>query len=180
MARAALVVGPATSPILAFDGSAAPYVDVTNTLVETTIYSLTIPPGTLVTAGNAIEVQLDGDYLHNVASSDSMKVKLNGVTLIDLGATEFANSANRRKWVANIIVQSLGAASQLGRVLAGMSDGTLTDGKFVNGSPAAARSMTLGTQDANASMTLTVTWQSGVASTSVSLRRFGSLARRLA
>jgi hypothetical protein len=115
--------GTTTGPVWSFTAEDSMVIDrdvtmndVVNTTTETTVYSFTVPGGTLST-NRALRVSLIGDYLNNSGGDASFNMRLyyGGVVFGTVGAVAPAN-ANRRSMRGDWLVSAANAANaQVGR-----------------------------------------------------------------
>lgn len=83
---------PSQFPLL---NSQTATVDVTNTLTETNLYSVSLPTNTL-TAGRMLQLNVWGDMLKNAVGTLQIKVKLGATTIFDSAAQTPVTSASRQ------------------------------------------------------------------------------------
>lgn len=151
--------------------------DVVNTTTETTVYSFTVPGGTLST-NRALRLTLIGDYLNNTGSSQDFQFKLKyggtlyGYMLLNAGnqvptdggdfrhslqcewILSAANATNAQASVATIALGAIGTATGGG----GVPFRSYESGR------------TNGTIDSTADQALIVTFQHGAANANLSAR----------
>jgi len=143
-------------------------VDVANTLVETSLYSHSIPAGQLGTTGG-IRLTLTGDLLMNVAGDFTLKVKLGATTAIIQSGVGHTNSATRYSW--KLVIDFLNNAD------AAIQKWHLDFGAFVNFILTSTTFGLLGqkvgasTEDTSSARTIDVTIEWAVANASLSFRK---------
>ncbi len=84
---------------------------VTNTVDETTIYTVSIPAGALGTDGG-FRLELAGMLLKNATGTSELKVKLGATTVFDGGGVGHADAAARYAFKLVIICLNVTASSQ--------------------------------------------------------------------
>lgn len=143
-------------------------VTVTNSTTETTIYTYTIPGGTL-DANGELRLTLLNEYLNNSGANRSLqfKVKLGGATVIDSTTGNLGASALNRIISLELRVSALGATNSQKVALVGIipaasgSVGTLTTGAGMATTIITSLNLSSGltalTHDMTASATLEVT-----------------------
>lgn len=86
--------------------------DVTNTAAETTVYTYTVPGGTLST-NKMLRITLIGDSLNNTGGGVNLTVKLKygATTILSTGATSIGADASRRMVVFTAVLGAQNSAS---------------------------------------------------------------------
>jgi len=144
--------------------------DVANTLVETSVYSFTIPAGALGATGG-IRLSLSGDLLKNVAGNLTLRIKL-GTPSVFAEIITFTSGGNRRSWAIVVQFLNVSASSQkwgipsavfsrddAGDLIIGTAD--IFHGTGINAS----------SEDTAAPVTVEVTAEWSVASVNLSFRK---------
>lgn len=149
--------------------------DINTTAAETTLYTYTIPAGTLGATG-AVRLRLQGDYLNNtgVGATNRLRVNLGATTLFDDVSANIPTSASRRPWYINLVLGNQSATSQvmtLEHRLSGAGGTTAGLGNFdASGGFGSAHGGVASENTANA-LALTVTIQHSASSANLSMRR---------
>jgi hypothetical protein len=88
-------------------------VTVTNSLVETTFGSYTLPVGTLA-LGEIVRFTAWGRYLNNTAggSTGTWRLKFGATTMHTTPAINYGQSASQRAWLVRFVLIGTGAATQ--------------------------------------------------------------------
>ena len=148
--------------------------EVTNTITETTVYSVSVPGGTLG-IDRMLRVSLIGLYSNNdgAARDVTIKAKYGGTTIFDSGLVNLANNVDNRAVSFELKLSAGGATNNqdtFGELLIGLAAGTT--GFSSTGDPAAHRVATYSDLAINSSVaqTLAITVQHGTASLNITLR----------
>jgi hypothetical protein len=161
-----------------FNHSQTTVVDVTNTVTETNLYSVSIPQNTLL-AGRYLQVVFWGDLLDNAAGTYDIRVKLGATTLFDSGAISVTQNAARQVKTMRVDLFAIATNSQITRTVLEMATGAAiallgSTPTSVNTGPSALLGEIASTEDNGAgARTLVITGQWSVASTSLSVRALG-------
>lgn len=157
---------------------AATLLDVVNTVVETSIFSFSVPANMLGT-NRMLRLTLFGDYLNNsgAGSTLNLKVKFGATTLYSEITASFASSAQRRAmnlvlWLA---AQNSASAQVLGGLFALASNAAATTGLGdlnANATLSNPIGQATSAEDSTAAKTLDVLVTHGVAAATISARRF--------
>ena len=98
--------------------------EVVNTTVETTVYSFSIPGGTLGT-NRAIRLQANGDYLNDSGAAQTLQVlvKFGGTTISNPGTISFNAAPSRRGVTVDLLLTAANATgAQVSRTLTMFGD----------------------------------------------------------
>jgi len=155
--------------------------DVVNTTTETSVYSFTVPGGTLGT-NRALRLTLTGDYLNNAAATPTflIKVKYGGTTIFNGNAPALIQSAFRFSIdVVTMLSANNATNSQIARTWyqgsvnngmdgTGLASGKVSLGQFDSPQLGLHNSLAI---DSTVNQTLTVTFTHNTANTLISGRR---------
>jgi hypothetical protein len=145
--------------------------DVANTTVETAIYNVSIPGGTLGT-NKTLRLSLIGDYLNNSGASSNLTVivRYGTTVLFTTGANAIAASANRRSLMVNCEISAKGLTnSQVSKVVETIGSGDAT-GSATQGSTYNTSVHNSIAEDSTVTKNLQVTVTHGTANVNISAR----------
>ncbi len=157
-------------------GRAVATLDVVNTIVETSLGSVSVPANALRT-DRAVRLTLVGDYLNNsgVARTVTLRVKLGATTLYNDATVALAANAARRPLRAELLIANLNASNvqALGGAIALGSAGGATAGLGDLAIANIAEAIISGSaaEDTTTAKTFEITAQHQVAAATISVRR---------
>lgn len=161
--------------------SSATQTDIVNTLVETDLYTFSVPGGTLLTDRGLCWI-IAGDYLNNTGAVSTLTWRVSyGGVLIASHAFSIAQNASRRAWFLYVYVWGAGVTGQqIGHTLlnltpasANVGTATLVDAGIVAGQ--FQQGFVAITVDSILAQTLKITLQHSVANALISGRGRGHI-----
>jgi len=166
---------PKVGGVYVLDSMTTP-VDIDNSAAETTLYSFSVPGGTLAAEGRLV-LELDCDFLNSTGANRfwTTRVKFGGSTLTDYQTPSNATSASRRQRYIRVDIQNLNSTSlqsvdTLLTFVGADGGGTLTAGDISYYSAEPSMSLvreTAATVDTTIDRTLEVTLQLSIANASL-------------
>lgn len=150
--------------------------DVVNTVTETSVYSFSVPGGTIGT-NKILRLTVNATYLNNSGGADTFtpRVKFGGTT-IATGAPSLGAGANRRTMKFIVEINANGLTNSQRAVTIWIVGGGQTENNFdvpVSLTEAAYNgSLAL---DSTGALTLTLTVQHGTAASTISFKRFSAM-----
>lgn len=175
-ANPAWATAPGATAITMLDRNMA-QLDIVNTAAETTLYSYSVPGGTLGT-NKALRVSILGDYLNNSGFSKNFTVKMKyGATTLWGDVTSVPTNTTRRGFKLDMIlaaINSTSAQSLAGSVFLSATGAPVTGtGAFFDASTLHSLQVIPGgssAEDSTAAKTLAATVQHETAAATISLR----------
>ena len=147
-------------------------VDVVSTVIETSIYSHSIPANTLGVTGG-FRVTIGGDTLHNGGDGVIIRVKLGATTLFASNSTGFTNQAGRYQWTLVIwCMNSTASAQKMGAMgLFVANDAEFSMNALSTASAAFLAGYNTSAEDTTGALTLDVTAQWNASDANSSFRK---------
>lgn len=150
-----------------------------SSVAETTMYSFSVPGGTLST-NKALRITLLGDYLNNSAGNDAFTLKVKyGATTVESWVASISNGAgaNRRSLQLQAVLSAAnatGAQTSYARAAIGNNAGSSATGTMAvansdNGQPVEGTNTGIA-EDSTAAKTLAITFQLGTSAVTVAAR----------
>jgi hypothetical protein len=150
--------------------------EIANTVTETTLYTYSVPGGTLSTT-KALALNLIGDWINNTGADQTvrLRVKYGATTLHDETTAPLPPSAMRRAWMLNLQLGNTGTASSQFAAISWLLGNAQAGAVGLGDASVAMHQNHLGAgssaEDSTVAQALTVTIELSTASANLSYRR---------